>query len=75
VSNFSGVSTAQFEIQGDHDADSHYEITLTATDASGLKSSTTISIRSETSSMTLASQPAGAPLTYAGRPVTAPFNA
>src|SRR4029079_11945965 len=41
VSDFHGVSTGQFTIRADHDADSHYEITLTATDSSGLTSSTT----------------------------------
>ncbi|HEX5922362.1 MAG TPA: LamG-like jellyroll fold domain-containing protein [Baekduia sp.] len=75
VSEFHGVSSGQFTIRADHDADSHYEITLTATDSSGLTSSTTTSISPETVQMTLASQPAGASLTYAGRAVTAPFTA
>jgi glucose/arabinose dehydrogenase/PKD repeat protein len=75
VSDFHGVSSGQFTIRSDHDADSHYEITLTATDSSGFTSSTTTSINPETVQMTLASQPTGASLTYAGRAVTAPFTA
>ncbi len=75
VVDLHGVSTGQFAIRDDHDADSYYQITLTATDSSGLTSSTTIAIRPETTTMTLDSQPAGAPLTYSGRNVTAPFTA
>jgi glucose/arabinose dehydrogenase len=61
--------------RSDHDADSYYEVTLTVTDSGGLTGSRTIRLRPETVPLSLASVPAGAPLVYAGRTVTAPFSA
>jgi PKD repeat protein len=60
----------------DHDADSHYRITLTATDSKGRSTAKTVTIVPQTVRLTISSIPAGAPITYAGYPqVAAPFNA
>ena len=64
-----GVAETSFVAGTDHDSDSYYEITLTATDSSGLRNTKTIQIRPETAAFTLESAPAGAPLSYAGRQV------
>lgn len=58
----------------DHDADSYYEIRLTATDSGGRSSSQTIELRPETSDLELASSPPGAPLAYVDREEPAPFS-
>jgi glucose/arabinose dehydrogenase len=55
-----------FTPPGDHDADSHYEITLTATDTAGQTDKRTVNIRPETVELTLASSPPGATLAYSG---------
>jgi len=49
----------------DHDADSYYEIRLTVTDSGGLQTTKAINIRPQTSRLTLASSPPGAPIGYA----------
>jgi glucose/arabinose dehydrogenase/PKD repeat protein len=64
--------SASFVTATDHDADSHYEVTLTATDSSGLAVSETIQLRPETARVALGSSPPGVPLTYAGQTMTAP---
>jgi glucose/arabinose dehydrogenase len=58
----------------DHDADSFYEIRLTATDSEDRSSSQTIELRPETSDLELASSPPGAPLAYVDRQEPAPFS-
>ena len=55
----------------DHDADSHYRVTLTATDSKGLSTSKTITIVPQTINLAIASVPPGAPITYAGYPQVA----
>jgi len=68
-------SQASFTPLVDHDADSYYEVRLTATDSEGLQKSGTVQVRPETRKLTLASSPAGAPIGYAGQQdVTAPFT-
>jgi glucose/arabinose dehydrogenase/PKD repeat protein len=74
VGDFDGVAQVGFEALRDHDSDSHYEITLRATDSDGLTGARTIQIRPETVPLSIASTPAGAPLSYAGAAVTAPFD-
>lgn len=66
--------SATFTPRTDHDADSFYEITLTARDSGGLTGSRTVTIRPQTAPLTLASEPAGAPLSYGGTNVAAPFS-
>ena len=73
VNTFDNTATASFAALQDHDADSFYEITLTATDSSGRTDTETSIIRPETVRFTLASNPSGAPVTYAGTSHTAPF--
>ena len=63
VGTFTG-ERAQFTAYDDHDADSHYEIALTATDSGGRSAEQRIEIRPETVKLLLASSPPGAPITY-----------
>jgi glucose/arabinose dehydrogenase/PKD repeat protein len=58
----------------DHDADSHYELTLSATDSRGVTTSRTVVIRPRMAGITLASSPEGAPVSYGGLQLTAPFT-
>lgn len=74
-SSFPGVSQATFTTGRDHDADSYYEIRLTATDSQGLTNTKTVEIQPETTTATIASTPTGAPVSYGGRNATAPFSA
>src|SRR5215203_579584 len=63
VGTFTG-ERAQFTAYDDHDADSHYEIALTATDSGRRSAEQRIEIRPETVKLLLASSPPGAPITY-----------
>jgi glucose/arabinose dehydrogenase/PKD repeat protein len=68
--------TASFKPTTDHDADSYYRITLTATDSDGLSTSKTIVVNPQTINFAIASTPPGAMIFYAGYPhVAAPFAA
>jgi PKD repeat protein/glucose/arabinose dehydrogenase len=67
-------TTTSFTPLEDHDADSHYDVTLTATDNRGLTDSRTVSIQPETVQFTLASSPAGASVSYDGVNQTAPYT-
>ena len=58
----------------DHDSDSFYRIRLTVTDAGGAIRSVEREIQPETVPLHLRSVPTGAPLSYAGKPATAPFD-
>jgi hypothetical protein len=71
VQDIAGAAAA-FTPYVDHDADSGYVVTLTARDAGGLESSTSVTLSPETARVTLASDPPGAVLGYAGAAVTAP---
>ena len=62
---------ASFTPATDHDADSYYRVTLTATDSKGVSTSKTVTIVPQTIDLTIASVPAGAPITYAGYPQVA----
>jgi PKD repeat protein len=66
VNTFDGVVDPSFTANEDHDADSFFEVTLTVHDSGGLSGSQTIRLRPQTVGYTLASSPAGAPLSYAG---------
>ena len=68
--------SATFTPATDHDADSYYLVTLTATDSKGLETSKTVTIVPETVNLTISSTPAGAPVSYAGYPlIAAPHRA
>ena len=58
----------------DHDADSFFEVLLTATDSAGLRATTSITLRPRTVPVTLDSAPPGAPLTWVSASVVAPFT-
>ncbi len=67
--------TATFTAADDHDADSHYRVTLVATDPDGLDDSTTISIHPTTTTLDLLSEPAAdAPVSYGGSEGTTPVS-
>ncbi len=59
-------ATAQFTPVQDHDADSHYEVTLTARDSSGQTSQDSVELFPQTIDLALNSLPPGAPVTYEG---------
>jgi glucose/arabinose dehydrogenase/PKD repeat protein len=63
-----------FVARDDHDADSFYEITLTARDSSGLTGSAASVITPETVTFTLESTPPGTPVTYGGETGTTPYT-
>jgi glucose/arabinose dehydrogenase len=68
--------TASFAPSTDHDADSFYRVTLTATDSKDLSTSKTVVINPQTINLALASVPAGAPISYAGYSLVAdPYRA
>jgi hypothetical protein len=71
LSGLSGEATS-FAAVRDHDADSHYELTLIATDSDGLTASKSIEIFPQTVPLTLESVPSGAPVSYGGRAFLAP---
>lgn len=59
----------------DHDADSHYIVTVTATDSVGLTSSKTVRINPETVALDLVTDPASnAALVYGGESHAAPYS-
>jgi len=65
-------STFTFVPADDHDADSSYEVRLTATDSDGLTDTRTLTVKPRTTEFTLASSPTGAPVTYAATTQPAP---
>ncbi len=73
LDDFTG-KTPSFDAATDHDADAHYRITLTAQDSVGASSQKTIDIFPEAVNLTLATSPTGAPVTYAGTTMNAPFT-
>ena len=74
ILNQEGVASTSFEPSTDHDADSFYDVTLTAEDSSGLTRSRTIQVRPETVDLGIQSSPTGAPISYAGSSFTTPFS-
>ena len=72
VRELDGVAAGEFRAGDDHDADSFYEISLTALDERGASSTRTIEIYPEIVGLSLDSSPGGAPLSYGGRSATAP---
>ena len=70
----SGTAQTSFTAAIDHDADSYYEVTLTARDSTGLTGTRSISLRPETTTAKITSSPTGAPVTYGGRDFTTPVD-
>ncbi len=63
-----------FQARTDHDANSHYRITFTATDSAGLTDTKVVNIYPTAVNLTLASSPPGAPVTYGGATAPAPLS-
>ena len=71
---FRGESAAFTTFSG-HDADSWYEVSLTARDARGLSTTVeTAQLRPETAPVELSSEPPGAPVSYDAKEGTAPWR-
>ncbi|MFL5764265.1 MAG: PQQ-dependent sugar dehydrogenase [Bacteroidia bacterium] len=71
-----GVKTGSFEISttGEVSANVYYQLYLVVTDSDGAKDTTSVRINPRTSTITLASQPAGLQLLLDGQPHTTPFS-
>jgi hypothetical protein len=74
LGSFTNRSELELDAITDHDADAHYEVTMTATDAGGLTSQATVTLTPETTTVLLDSSPAGAGVSYGGRQFTAPHQ-
>jgi len=73
LQSFSGVASGSF-VAPDHEYPSHLELRLTATDSSGLKSTTSINLDPKTVSLTFTSSPNGIQLVVGGQAQTTPFS-
>jgi glucose/arabinose dehydrogenase/PKD repeat protein len=67
-------SSLRFTAQDDHDSDSYYEVSLTATDPDGLSATAEAKILPLLAPLRISSVPPGAPVSYAGSPYTAPVD-
>jgi glucose/arabinose dehydrogenase len=72
VGIYPGVKTIDVEANSDHDADSHYEVVVTATDSGGATDEETVAVYPETTTVRLRSAPSGAPVSYGGVQYTTP---
>ena len=72
VGVYPDVKTIDVEANSDHDADSHYEVVVTATDSGGATDEETVAVYPETTTVRLRSAPSGAPVSYAGVQYTTP---
>jgi glucose/arabinose dehydrogenase len=69
LGEFTGASS-QFTAVRDHDADSHYEVTLTVTDSKGLSTTLpAVPVPPSVQPLRIGSKPKGVMLSYAGRKV------
>jgi glucose/arabinose dehydrogenase len=73
LTGLTGTVTS-FTAASDHDANSHYRITLVATDSAGRTATKVVNVYPRAVRLTLASSPSGAPLTYAGTTSAAPVT-
>ena len=67
-------ASARLRTTTNHDADSYYEIRATATDSGGLSTSQAVDIRPRTTDLRIHSEPAGAEISYNGKPLRAPVS-
>lgn len=72
VGVYPGVAQIGVVATTDHDADSHYEVVVTATDSGGVTDEETVSVNPETTTVRLRSAPSGAPVSYGGVQYTTP---
>ena len=70
---FDGVTSGSFVAQN-HEYPSHLRLSLTATDSGGLSQTTFVDLYPQTSTLTLASDPAGATLALGSTTGVAPFS-
>lgn len=73
IQTYTGVSSGTF-IAPDHEYPSKLELRLTATDAGGLSTTTSVVLQPQTSTLNFASNPAGAKISVNGDLKTAPFS-
>jgi glucose/arabinose dehydrogenase len=73
LQTYSGVNSGSFNAP-DHDFPSELELTLTATDAAGLRNSTSIRLLPRTTTLAFETSPTGLKLTFNGLNATAPFS-
>jgi glucose/arabinose dehydrogenase/plastocyanin len=73
LQTYAGVASGSF-VAPDHEYPSHLELRLTATDSSGLKSSTSVLLNPQTVSLTFSSNPTGLQLAVGGQAQTTPFS-
>jgi PKD repeat protein len=69
---FPDVAQINVPASTDHDADSHYEVELSATDSGGLTARKTVRVDPETTTVRLRSEPSGAPMSYGGVQLVTP---
>lgn len=74
IGTYTGTEPALGAAIDDHDSDSHYAVTLTATDGAGLKDSVAWRLDPETATVRLRSVPAGASFGYGDQSLTAPAD-
>jgi glucose/arabinose dehydrogenase len=73
LQTYSGVASGSFTTP-DHDYPSELELSLTATDASGLSNTTSVRLLPRTTTLTFGTNPTGLKLTFNGVSATAPFS-
>jgi PKD repeat protein len=73
LGTFTGA-TASFTPLVDHDADTWYDVILTATDSAGATGTKNVRIDPQTVTLTINSSTPGAPVSYAGFNQTTPFT-
>ncbi len=73
LQTYPGVSSGTFDTP-DHEYPSELELTLTATDASGLRNSTSIRVLPRTTTLNFQTSPMGLKLTFNGVNSVAPFS-
>ena len=71
--SFPGVACGSFQAP-DHDFPSELELSLTATDSSGLASTASVQLQPLTTTLRFATNPTGLTLTFNGANATAPFD-
>ena len=73
LQTYSGVASGSFTTP-DHDYPSELELSLTATDASGLSNTTSVRLLPRTTTLTFGTNPTGLKLTFNGVSATTPFS-
>ena len=72
---YTDTANLAFTPTRDHDADSHYEVTLTVTDSHGAEAERTVELQPQIAPLRLDTEPSGVSLSYAGAKVVTPYEA